>query len=191
MTDNANNLPIIGNSVFFEVAGIKDVPAKIDTGASVSAIWATNIKMNAQNELEFTLFAPGSEYYTGEVIKTDEYQVRRVRSSTGHDQIRYMVKLSARLKGRKIRINFTLANRKINKFPVLIGAKTLRGKFLVNVSDREIAIPNRTERTLNEQLQADPQAFHRKYMEPLADAQVANRPADAQVSHQKHPEQLS
>lgn len=159
-----SQLPIIGNSVLFEVAGIKDVPAKIDTGAAVSAIWASNINMNTQNELEFTLFAPESEFYTGEKIKTTEYKVRRVRSSTGHDQIRYLVKLSTRIKGRKIRMSFTLADRKTNKFPVLIGAKSLNGKFLVNVSDREIPIPNRTEGLLNRELRKNPQEFHQKYM---------------------------
>lgn len=157
-------LPIIGNSVFFEVAGIKNVPAKIDTGAAVSAIWATDIKMNAQNELEFRLFAPESEFYTGELLKTSEYKVRRVRSSNGHDQIRYLVKLSTCIKGRKIRMSFTLADRQNNKFPVLIGAKSLNGKFLVDVSDREIPIPNRTEGTLNFQLRENPQEFHQKYM---------------------------
>lgn len=159
------DLPVIGNSVFFEVAGIKDVPAKVDTGASVSAIWATSIKMNAQNELEFVLFAPGSEYYTGEVIRTNDYKVRRVRSSNGQDQIRYLVKLSTVLKGRKIKMSFTLANRSINKFPVLIGAKSLQGKFLVDVSQKEISIPNRTEKSLNQELRANPQKFHREYME--------------------------
>lgn len=163
-SEQTSELPVIGNSVFFEVAGIKNVPAKIDTGAATSSIWASNINMNTDNELEFTLFSPESEHYTGEVIKTSEYKVRRVRSSTGQDQLRYIVPISTKIKGRRIRINFTLASRGSNKFPVLIGAKTLKGKFLVDVSDREIPIPNRTEGIWNRRLREDPYAFHQKYM---------------------------
>ena len=64
-------LKIIGANALITVAGIKGIPAKVDTGASLSSIWASNVHVNDQHQLEFTLLAPGHELYTGEVIKVD------------------------------------------------------------------------------------------------------------------------
>ena len=89
------SLPPIGHSPLIEVAGIPSVPAKIDTGASYSSIWASDIQMLPSGELEFTLFAPKSPLYTGERLRTRRYRAVRVRNSTGQESIRYSVPLSA------------------------------------------------------------------------------------------------
>ena len=49
-------LKVIGSTEFIDVAGIKNVPAKIDTGADSSAIWASNIEMQKNGILKFSLF---------------------------------------------------------------------------------------------------------------------------------------
>lgn len=61
------------------------------------------------------------------------HRVRQVKSSTGHSEMRVSVLLSVQLAGRKVKAEFTLADRSDMKFKVLIGRKLLRGKFLVNV----------------------------------------------------------
>ena len=83
------NNSIIGSTELIEVAGIKKVPAKVDTGADTSAIWASNIDMEKDGTLVFCLFGPKSSFYTGELLKTSDYLVRTVRSSHGDVQIRY------------------------------------------------------------------------------------------------------
>ena len=159
-------LPIIGNSVRIKVAGITRVPAKVDTGATISSIWASDISLNDQNQLEFCLFAPGSEYYTGERIVVDDYKVRNVRNSTGQESVRYLVLLPTVIKGKRLRLSFTLADRSRNDFPVLIGRRALAGKFLVDVSKLGVAYPpHPINDSLNDELQADPQKFHQKYMQ--------------------------
>ncbi len=159
-------LPIIGNSVRIKVAGIAKIPAKVDTGATISSIWASNIRLTSDNRLEFTLFAPESPLYTGEKISADDFKVRNVRNSTGHETIRYMVALPTVIKGKKIRISYTLADRSRNDFPVLIGRRALNGKFLVDVSKLGVPYPPRPiNDLLNQELKADPQKFHQKYME--------------------------
>lgn len=158
-------LSVIGNSALITVAGISNVPAKIDTGAEFSSIWASDIDMTPDNRLEFCLFAPESPLYTGERLSTEDFRVRNVRNSTGHEQIRYRVHLSMIMNGRKIRANFTLSDRSRNNFPVLIGRRVLAGKFLVDVSKLEVPYPKKEgEQELNNELVADPQKFHRKYM---------------------------
>lgn len=161
----AKTLPIIGNSVRINVAGIVGVPAKVDTGATISSIWASNICLTPDNQLEFSLFAPESPLYTGERILANTFKVRKVRNSTGQEAIRYMVGLSTVIKNRKIRVTYTLADRSRNDFPVLIGRHALKGKFLVDVSQLGVPYPPRPiNNLLNQELQTNPQKFHQKYM---------------------------
>ena len=156
----------IGNSVRIAVSGIRRIPAKVDTGATVSSIWASEIRLTKDNQLQFCLFAKGYELYTGEVITVDEFKVRSVRNSTGQETVRYMVSLPTSIRGKRIRISYTLADRSRNDFPVLIGRRALNGKFLVDVSQLGVPYPPRPVKgRLNQELQADPQKFHKKYME--------------------------
>ena len=108
------------------------IVARIDTGAQTSAIWASNIELK-DGILRFTLFDETSEYYTGDVLQTHAYQIRTIISSIGTKEDRYVVKLLILISGRNIRASFTLANRSVQKYPVLIGRNVLRGKFLVDV----------------------------------------------------------
>lgn len=161
-----SQLPIIGSTVLVSIKDITDIPAKVDTGADSSAIWASDITINDQNEVEFSLFAPSSPFYTGERLTSTEYLAKRVRSSNGEVSIRYSVPLSLSVEGHRIRARFTLANRERNIFPILIGRKTIKGKFLVDVS--QMSVPRRhafDNRSLNDELVADPHKFHAKYME--------------------------
>ncbi len=164
--ETVKSLPIIGNNALVTIHNISNIPAKIDTGADSSALWASNLAVTDDGRLEFTLFGPSSPLYTGEKISLKDYSVQQVRNSTGHITLRYRVYLTMKVKNRKIRTNFNLYNRSNNRFPVLIGRKTLQNKFLVDVS--KIAVPrpptlNNVE--LNAELKANPQAFHKKYME--------------------------
>lgn len=112
------DLKIIGNNTFVEIAGIKDIPAKVDTGADSSAIWASHIRMNAKNNLEFRLFGPKSPLYTGETLIATDFSVKQVRSSNGQVTLRYYIPLTVKIGGRTIRTYFTLANRARNRFPI-------------------------------------------------------------------------
>ncbi|MEK7095799.1 MAG: RimK/LysX family protein [Patescibacteria group bacterium] len=117
----------------FPKLGITDVLAKVDTGADSSSVWASNIKERA-GKLSFTLFAQGSPYYTGGVITTRHYHIRSIKNSFGQAEFRYKVSLQVTLENRTVNVSFTLANRSDNRFPVLIGRRTLHGRFLIDVS---------------------------------------------------------
>lgn len=158
-------LTIIGNNVLVQIAGIGKIPAKVDTGADSSSLWASNIQINGAGKLEFTLFGPSSPLYTGERIVAEKFSVRQVRNSTGDVHVRYCVLLTMKVKNRKIKTWFTLANRSRNRFPVLIGRKTLQNKFLVDVSKVAVPRPETFDNgSINAELLRNPQAFHQKYM---------------------------
>lgn len=109
----------------------QSVPAKVDTGADYSSVWASDI-VESNGSLTFVLFGPGSRYYTGVKHSSRHYEVTNVRNSFGHSELRYKVELSIRLEGRRIKARFNLADRSRNRYPVLIGKKTLNNKFLVD-----------------------------------------------------------
>lgn len=127
-------LTLIGRDAFVWCigAGIKKVPARIDTGARTTSVWATNIRERA-GHLEYTLFGPGCKFYTGEVQVAKQFKKLAVASSIGDVEIRYYIPITLQLKGRKVLTNCTLSDRSKQAYPILIGRNTLRGKFIVDV----------------------------------------------------------
>ncbi len=128
---------IIGRveKVSFPELSIKNVHAKIDSGADLSSLWATGIHEDG-NILKFKLFGRKSPHYTGKEIEipAPHYLLTRVANSFGHKEFRYVVKLQIKLSGKIIVATFTLSDRAKKTYPILIGRKLLKGKFLVDVS---------------------------------------------------------
>ncbi len=161
----SQDLPIIGSTTLLTVGGINNIPAKIDTGADSSCIWASNIIINDQEELEFSLLGSGHPLYTGERLATSDFTVSRVRNSTGHVTIRYRVQLLTIIQNKKIRINYTLYDRSRNHFPALLGRASLNRKFLVDVSRTAVKRPGKMKnQDLISELKTNPREFHKKYM---------------------------
>lgn len=130
-------LTLIGRAerVDFPSLNLNGVPAKIDTGADSSSIWAST-QLNRDDTLEVIFFGPESPFFNGEVhvYSKDEYEVTRVSSSFGQREVRYKLRLSIIVNGRRIRASFTLADRATKLYPILLGRRLLHGKFLVDVS---------------------------------------------------------
>lgn len=118
--------------VVFVTNDSRAVPARVDTGAKTSAVWATNI-IEKDHTLHFVLFDTLSPFYTGKIMTTHDYGLKIVSTSTGHVQERYAVKLPIIIGDKRIHATFTLADRSLQVYPVLIGRNVLRGKFIVDV----------------------------------------------------------
>lgn len=157
----------IGSTEYIEVAGVKHLPAKIDTGADSSSIWASHIRVTKDGILSFRLFDKNSPFYTGKTIKRKDYKVAVIRSSSGHEQIRYRVHLRATIRGRTIRALFTLSDRSGNNYPILIGRRTIAGKFIVDVTLKNAPLKSNNPKTnlVQKQFKKNPYNFHRRYIE--------------------------
>lgn len=128
------------------------IPSKVDTGAKTSAIWATNIRVQ-DGKLVFTFFGPSSPLYTGKEYSFSDFERVVVASSIGAEQPRYKITMLVKIRGKKIRAGFTLADRSQQAYPVLIGRNALRGKFVVDV---QTGRPDRqAENTRHRQLQGE------------------------------------
>lgn len=122
--------------VNFPQFDVESVPAKIDTGAYRSSIWATDVD-EKDGRLSFTLFDPTSEWYTGRYYTTSRYEVVDVENSFGHKQKRYSVFIKIKMGPKIVVTNFTLADRSMKIYPVLIGRKLLKGRYVVDVAEGE------------------------------------------------------
>jgi len=158
-------MKVIGSNVIVDLVGHVDgVPAKVDTGADSSAIWATDVHIDRKGLLNFVLFDEGSPYYTGEVIKRKAYKVASVKSSNGHNQIRYRTEILVKIKRKRVKVLFNLSDRSAQHFPILIGRRTLANKFLVNVTKRELPrTQGEVTKTLNDEMTKNPYKFYKKY----------------------------
>ncbi|HEY4964341.1 MAG TPA: RimK/LysX family protein [Candidatus Saccharimonadales bacterium] len=125
----------IGSTEYISFPSFKlhKIPAKIDTGADSSAVWASNISVNGQ-ELSYSLFGQGSAFYTEEIVKTDLYKVTKVKNSFGQEEFRYKVKLAIKVGDKSLISWFTLADRSKNTYPIILGKNFLRSRFVVDVS---------------------------------------------------------
>ncbi len=161
------NLPIIGSIEYLQVKG-EDVkiPAKTDTGADSSAIWASDFRIEEDGRLSFVFFDKESELYSGKRHYVSDYQASHVRSSNGTHQVRYHVKLEVTVCGQTFVTDFNLSDRSRGRFPVLIGRYALENRFLVDVSREAFPRPNNKAKSteLTKELKKDPHAFHEKYM---------------------------
>jgi glutathione synthase/RimK-type ligase-like ATP-grasp enzyme len=122
----------------FPELNLHKVPAKVDTGADSSAIWTSRIKETKDGHLVFVLFNEGSNFYTGSEINSKTYKQTLVKNSSGTKELRYKVRLLMEINGRKIRAWFTLADREAMQYPVLVGRRLLKNKFIVDVGKASI-----------------------------------------------------
>lgn len=128
---------VIGRFEHVDVVDKLDaVPAKIDTGAYRSAIHAYDIQLTKEKNKQYLKFTIGNHPSFGKkrTLKTSVFREIEVLSSSGHKTKRYEVNLKIRLGYKIFQTSFTLADRTHHVFPILIGRKAIRSRFLVDVT---------------------------------------------------------
>lgn len=155
---------IIGREVAIDIIDeVEKVPAKVDTGADASAIWASDIFVDKDGRLHFKLFEASSPYYTGKEHVVEKYRVASTKSSFGDTVIKYRVKLKIRIEGLIVNASFGLSDRSTHNYPILIGRRTISGRFLVDVSLDDNLIERKAPKTtkLNQAMQENPYDFYK------------------------------
>ena len=125
---------IIGRFEKLRFADAKDnlVKAKVDTGAKTSSVHVSNIKEFKEGDtdvLEFCLLAKPELK-----LRKTSFTKRKIKSSNGHLQERYVVELPIYFDGKKYNIEFSLSRRKSMNFEILLGRQFLRKGFIVDVT---------------------------------------------------------
>ncbi|WP_017935850.1 ATP-dependent zinc protease family protein [Nocardioides sp. Iso805N] len=115
--------------------GVEWLKAKIDTGAQTSSLHAFALEGFGRDGEEWVRFEvhPWQRSSADPVtVELPVHDRRQVRSSSGHVEERYVVKLDLRLDGRIVPAEVTLTRRDAMGFRMLVGREVLRRGFLVD-----------------------------------------------------------
>jgi hypothetical protein len=118
------------------------MPAKVDTGAYTSALHCEQVRIvyvDQQPRLSF--WVTDSQGKPLREHQYAEFSQRRVRNSFGGSEKRYVITTCVVLLGRRIWAEFTLANRRQLRTPILLGRQLLRNRFVLDVSQQNLSRP--------------------------------------------------
>lgn len=122
-----------------------NLDAKIDTGADSNALHCDHIRIDENNMVHFKLLDDVHSSYHGKEMHIPLYKLKRIKSSNGKMQHRPSIKVDVQFFGKTYKTVISLADRSDMKFPMLIGRKFLENRFLVDVSQENLATPYEKE----------------------------------------------
>lgn len=135
--------PVIGRleMVAFPKLALSAIEAKIDTGAYTTSIHCQSIEIDG-DRVSCIFLDPDHPDYSGKTYSFDIVKMTKVRSSNGHVENRVIISTEINVLGETYPIRLNLTDRSIMKYPVLIGRRFLRKKFLVDVTRKHQTIPS-------------------------------------------------
>jgi len=134
---------VIGRTVLVDLPrlGFTGIPAKTDTGAYYCSLHChfINIKMeDGKRVLCFNLLDPSNpEYQDRTIYYRRKFIEKQIKNSFGDSESRFLIRTAVRIKGRRIKTWISLTDRGNMKYPMLLGSRLLRNKFIVDVSLKE------------------------------------------------------
>jgi hypothetical protein len=118
--------------------GLENIHAKIDTGAYTCSLHCSTTE-EVNGKLQFVLLDEEHPEFTGRVYRFKKFDRREIKNSFGEAELRYVIKTKIKIFDHLIRAEFSLSNRGNLKFPVLLGRKILRKRFLIDVTKKDLS----------------------------------------------------
>jgi hypothetical protein len=134
----ANILPTdkkcIGSKEFisFPQLNKRNITARIDTGAKTSSIHCEKVWIERVKNKK--VLCASLLKKTTHITKFPKFRLKKIKSSNGHVQMRFIVKLMVEFSGDVFETEFTLSNRDKMNHAVLLGRKFLKNRYIVDVS---------------------------------------------------------
>ncbi|MFM7329603.1 MAG: ATP-dependent zinc protease [Bacteroidota bacterium] len=138
-------MKILGRSdrVDLPKLGLTGIHAKVDTGAWNCCLHCRRAEV-VNGKLEFILLDAEHPEFTGRVFTFRKFDRRDFRNSFGEAESRYVIRTTIRIFDHLIRAEFSLSDRGNLKFPVLLGRKILRNRFLIDVTKKDLYFNSKT-----------------------------------------------
>lgn len=118
--------------------GIRNIHAKIDTGAYTCSLHCHRAEV-VDGHLQFILLDEEHPEFTGMKFTFKEFEKKDIKNSFGEMERRFVIVTTICLFGEDITAEFSLSNRGSLKFPILIGRKILRDRFLIDVKKKNLS----------------------------------------------------
>ncbi len=134
MSLKKNILRLIGRREFvdFPELNLYGMEAKIDTGAYTSSLHCESIELIFENGIQVLYFTLEQDQRIPH--RFEKYIKKKIKNSFGEMEERFIIKTLVKLGRKKIRSSFSLSNRDSMRYPVLIGRRILKGRFLIDVN---------------------------------------------------------
>ena len=113
---------------------VKNVIAKIDTGANLASIDASDIKIVTRDKVKFVKFKVMKRNNTVRKTSAPLEGYKRIKSSNGDVEKRPYIKTTLSMDGISKKIELTLTDRGPMDYTMLIGRKALGKRWDVNPS---------------------------------------------------------
>lgn len=118
--------------------GLYDIHAKVDTGAYTCSLHCHKAEI-VDGKLVFILLDEEHPEFTGMRFTSDKWEKRDIKNSFGEVERRYVIFTTIKIFSEDIVAEFSLSNRGSLKFPILIGRKILRDRFLIDVTKKNLS----------------------------------------------------
>jgi len=135
--------------VDFPELELRNIKAKVDTGAYTSSIHCLDIKeieINEEKWIEFKLLDPSHIQYNNKVFKVKNYTEKIVKSSFGHVESRFIIETDIIIFAEQYKIELSLSERSSMKYPILLGRKFLTNNFIVDTADHNLSYKLKKEK---------------------------------------------
>lgn len=119
--------------VDFPDLAIHGISAKIDTGAYSNTLHCHDIHVK-EKKLCFKVLDPAHPVFSSKEHCFGDFSRKKIKNSFGESEERFMIKTKIKIAGRLIKSIISLTDRGKMRYPVLIGRKLLKNKFVVDVS---------------------------------------------------------
>jgi hypothetical protein len=113
---------------------VKNVIAKIDTGANLASIDAADIKIVSRDKVKYVKFKVMKRNNTVRKTSAPLEGYKRIKSSNGDVERRPYIKTTLLMDGITKKIELTLTDRGPMEYTMLIGRKALGRRWIVNPS---------------------------------------------------------
>lgn len=120
-------------TVDFPDLGLFGLVAKIDTGANTTALHCHHVRVE-NDVLFFRLLDESHPEYQDTEHRFEKFEQKMIKSSMGESELRYIIRTRITIGKRTIRGIVSLTDRANMRYPVLIGRRLLKSRFLVDVS---------------------------------------------------------
>jgi hypothetical protein len=133
MSGQKNKIRLIGRREFVNVPslGVTALEAKIDTGAYTSSIHCERIDLVQENDQPVLYF---NLEENGTVYRFENFGQKKIKNSFGEMEERFVIRVVVHIGRKKILSTISLSNRDNMRYPILIGRRLLKAKFLIDVS---------------------------------------------------------
>ena len=125
--------------------GLHSIHAKVDTGAYTSSLHCHRA-MVTDGVLEFILLDEEHPEFTGLKFSFRDFEERDIKNSFGEVERRFVITTTLKIFNEDITTEFSLSNRGSLKFPILIGRKIVRNRFLIDVTKKNLSYKEKRRR---------------------------------------------